>query len=69
MPPTWKTMSGAQVVENVDLQWVVGYNSENGSKIQNIDIEQGVSALQVSGGPPSGNFFFRICGTGRIGLL
>lgn len=69
VPPTWKTMSGAQVVENVDLQWVVGYSTENGTKIQNLNSNEGVSAVQVSGGLPSGNFFFRVTGTGRIGLL
>ena len=69
VPPTWKTMSGAQVVENVDLQWVVGYSTENGSKIQSLNSNEGVSAVQVSGGAPSGNFFYTVTGTGRIGLL
>jgi hypothetical protein len=69
VPPTWKTMSGAQADQNVDLQWVVGYSAENGSKIQSLNSNEGVSAVQVSGGAPSGNFFYTVTGTGRIGLL
>ena len=65
VPPTWKTLQGAQVFSDVDLQWVVGYNDESGVKIQNLNTNEGVSAVQVSGG----NFFYTITGTGRIGIL
>ena len=69
VPPTWKTMSGAQADQNVDLQWVVGYSDINGTKIQSFNSTEGTSAIQVSGAPPSGNFFSTVTGTGRIGLL
>ena len=62
-------MSGAQADQNVDLQWVVGYSDINGTKIQSFNSTEGTSAIQVSGAPPSGNFFSTVTGTGRIGLL
>ena len=69
VPPTWKTMSGAQATQDVDLQWVVGYSDINGTKIQSFNSTEGTSAIQVSGPPPSGSFFYTVTGTGRIGIL